>query len=227
VARALAAARGALPPDGEEAKGRSLKPRADYLKALGELLARAARSLERAPKEALPVRVYIAGGAALHLLTGARISEDLDAVFSRRVLLPDALEVSYRDADGSARTLYLDRNYNDTLGLLHEDAYDDSRPVRIDGVDPKLLEPRVLTALDLAVTKLARFSQQDREDIELLARQGLIDSAALRTRAEQALGGYVGDLESIRTSIDVACRLVDSIRPPKRRRPRIRGQSPN
>lgn len=184
------------------------------------MLARAARALEHAPKKALPVRVYIAGGAALHLLTGARISEDLDAVFSRRVLLPDALEVSYRDADGFARVLYLDRNYNDSLGLLHEDAYDDSTPLRIEGVDPGLLEPRVLTPVDLAVTKLARFSQQDREDIELLARQGLIDSAALRKRAEEALGGYVGDLGAIRTSIDVACRLVDAIRPPKRRAPK-------
>lgn len=177
-----------------------------------------ARELQNAPPDVLPVRMYIAGGAALHLLVGARVSEDVDAVFSRRVLLPEALEVSYRDADGRARALYLDRNYNDTLGLLHEDAYRDSRPIRIAGVNAKLLEPRILAPLDLAVTKLARFSQQDREDLELLAKQGLIDAESLRKRAEQALGNCVGDLEAIRTSIDAACRLVDSVRAPKRRK---------
>ena len=59
----------------------------------------------------------------LHLLTGARVSEDVDAVFSKRVLFNEEIEVSYRDPDGRARLLYLDRNYNETLGLLHEDAH--------------------------------------------------------------------------------------------------------
>jgi len=40
--------------------------------------------------------MYIAGGAALHLLTGARVTEDIDASFSKRVLLNEDIEVSYR-----------------------------------------------------------------------------------------------------------------------------------
>lgn len=190
--------------------------REEYLKAFAEVLSRVAQALKRAPSDAFPIRMYIAGGAALHLLTGARITEDIDAVFSRRVLLHEDIEVSYRDADGRARLLYLDRNYNDTLGLLHEDAYKDSRPIKIKGVDDKVIEARVLSAPDLAVTKLSRFSEQDRKDIELLAKEGLIDSVSLRKRAEEALGGYVGDLDTIRTSIDIACRLIDSVRPPRR-----------
>ncbi|OGA00483.1 MAG: hypothetical protein A2Z64_15175 [Betaproteobacteria bacterium RIFCSPLOWO2_02_67_12] len=154
--------------------------------------------------------MYVAGGAALHLMTGTRVSEDIDAVFSRRILLNDDIQVSYRDADGRARLLYLDRNYNDTLGLLHEDAYEDSRPVTIPGVDPRTIEVRALAPVDLAVTKLARFSEQDRADIELMAKAGLIESASLRKRANEALGGYVGDLDSVRTSIEIACRLVEA-----------------
>jgi hypothetical protein len=161
--------------------------------------------------------MYIAGGVGVNLLTGSRTTEDVDAVFSKRLLLDEDIKLEYRDPDGSARYLYLDRNYNDTLGLLHEDAYKGSLPVEIPGIDRKLLDVRVLAPVDLALTKLGRFGDVDREDIELLAKQGLIDSASLRKRAEEALGGYVGDQEYVRTSIDIACRLIDSVRARKRR----------
>ena len=105
--------------------------------------------------------------------------------------------------------MYLDRNYNDTLGLLHERAYDESQSVNIPGIDKALIDVRVLSAVDLAVSKLARFTDQDREDLELLAKRKLIDSDSVRKRAEQALQGYVGDATPVRTSIDVACRLID------------------
>lgn len=65
-----------------------------------------------------------------------------------------------------------------TLGLLHENAYDDSRPVRIPGVDTGIIEVRVLAPVDLAVTKLARFSEQDRAEIELMAKAELIDAGS-------------------------------------------------
>ncbi len=197
-------------------------PPGEYQRAFNEVVSRIQDSLKDSQADALPIRMYVAGGAALHLLTGARVTEDIDATFSRRVLLNDDIQVSYRDPDGRARLMYLDRNYNDTLGLLHEDAYDDSQPVDIPGVDAKLIEVRVLSPVDLAVTKLARFTDQDREDIQMLARQRLIDSSAVRKRAEEALTGYVGDAGPVRTSIDIACRLIDAARPispaPKKRR---------
>jgi hypothetical protein len=50
---------------------------------------------------------------------------------------------------------YLDRNYNDTLALLHEDAYSDSIRVSLAGINNKIIEVRVLSPLDLAVSKLS------------------------------------------------------------------------
>lgn len=188
-----------------------------YGKAFQEILSRVQQALTGARMREGPVRMYIAGGAAMHLLTGERVSEDIDAAFSRKMIFEEDVSVSYRDADGRARPLYLDRNYNDSLGLMHEDAYADSRKLDVPGIDRKLVEVRVLSPLDLAVTKLSRFNDQDRSDIETLARKGLIDSRSLRKRAEEALGGYVGRLESVRTSIDVACRLVDAVAPRKRK----------
>lgn len=186
--------------------------RAEYLAAIAEIARRIAASLADVAPQAMPIRMYIAGGAALHFHTGERVSRDIDAAFSHRIALPENLEVAYRDADGAARLLYFDRNYNDTLALMHEDAYDDSRPLALPGVDAKVLDVRLLSPLDLAVSKLGRFSSQDRDDIAGLARHGLIDGANLRHRAEEALAAYVGDTARVRNTIDIACRIVDSSR---------------
>jgi hypothetical protein len=153
--------------------------------------------------------MYVAGGAAMHLLTGERVSEDIDAVFSRRMALPDNLEVAYRDADGAARLLYFDRQYNDTLGLMHEDAHEDSVPLVLDGVDPGVIDVRLLSPLDLAVSKIGRLADQDRDDIALLVRRKLVRPAKLRRRAEEAAAGYVGDLERLQYSIDIAVRIAE------------------
>lgn len=152
--------------------------------------------------------MHVAGGAALHFYTGERVSRDIDAAFSRRIALPENLEVAYRDADGAARLLYLDRQYSDTLALMHEDAYDDSRPLSLSGVDAAVLEVRLLSPLDLAVTKLGRFSSQDRDDIAALARHKLIEAGSLRKRAQEALAGYVGDTARVQASIELAVRIV-------------------
>jgi hypothetical protein len=59
------------------------------------------------------------------------------------------------------------------------------------------------------VSKLSRFSEQDRDDIVTLARRKLIKSALLRLRAQQALGGFVGSIERIQGNIAQACRIVE------------------
>ncbi len=192
--------------------------RKEYVAAFREVVSRIAAPLAGAPKRQLPVRMYVAGGAAMHFYTGERISEDVDAVFSHRFALPENLEVSYRDADGAARLLYFDRQYNDTFGLLHEAAHDDSVPLAIDGIDPAVFEVRLLAPVDLAVSKIARLSDQDRGDIAALARRGLVTTRALRRRAEEAMGGYVGDLDRLRTSIDIACRIAEDAAHGARRR---------
>lgn len=185
--------------------------RPEYVAAFREIVNRIARSLTGVPKRALPVRMYVAGGAALHLYTGERVSRDIDAAFSRRIALPEDLEVAYRDADGAARLLYFDRQYNDTLGLLHEDAYEDSVSLALEGSDARVLDVRLLSALDLAVSKVGRFSSQDRDDIAALARRKLITSTALRRRAGEALRSYVGDIARVQGSIELAGRIVADI----------------
>ena len=130
-------------------------PRANpaYLEAFARVVARIASRLKDVDPKLLPIQLYVAGGAALYLYTGSRVSADIDGVFSRRVVIDDDLEASYRDTDGRARVLYLDQNYNDTdnetSGLLHEDAHEDAERVELPGNDGSIIEVRALTPLDL------------------------------------------------------------------------------
>ena len=182
--------------------------RPEFVTAFRELAGRIEQVLASTPKRNLPIKMFVAGGAAMHFYTGARVSEDVDAVFSRRIALPENLEVAYRDADGAARLLYFDRQYNDTLGLLHEDAQADSLPLSIDGIDPKILDVRLLAPVDLAISKVGRFAEHDRGDITALAARGLLDARSFRKRAEEAAIAYVGDTARLQSTIEMACRLI-------------------
>jgi hypothetical protein len=187
------------------------RARREYVDAFLEIARRISESLKGLPKKALPIQMYVAGGAALHFYTGERVTQDVDAAFSKRIALPDKLEVSYRDADGAAQLLYLDRQYSDTLALIHEDAYRDSEPLALPGLQPEILDVRLLTPTDLAVSKISRLASQDRDDIAALARRGLVCSASLRMRAEEAVGNFVGDTTRLRGNIETACRIVSDV----------------
>jgi len=188
-----------------------LRPDPEYRKAFAEIMSRIERALGRNRPEK-PIIVCVAGGAAMQFYTGERYTDDIDAKIMARVIISDAgnLQVAYRGRDGHARLLYFDTQYNDSYALLHERAYDDAVPIALEGVNPRRLDVRLLTPLDLAVSKLSRFSEQDQGDIRALARAGLIEPDSLRRRAKAALSDYVGNLDRIKNSIDIACRLVSS-----------------
>ncbi len=189
----------------------AFRPDPRFLEAFAEILRRIGASLKS--HSGKPVPVYVAGGAATHLYTGARFSKDIDArIGLARYIPPGNLEVSYVDPEGLPRTLYFDTSYNESFALLHENVHEDSIRVSVEGVDPKVLDVRVFAPVDLAVSKLSRFETHDRDDIEALARAGLIDSASVRRRAEEALPGYVGGVDRVRGSIALACKLIDKAR---------------
>lgn len=73
-------------------------------------------------------------------------------------------------------------------------------PLTLRQVDSDTLKVRLLSPLDLAVSKISRFSSQDRGDIAALAKRGLIKAEALKN--------YVGDLSNLKGAIEIACRIV-------------------
>ena len=188
----------------------AISKRADpaYVKAFKSLIQRLLRSAKVTRKE--PLTLYLAGGAAMHFYTGARMTDDVDAVFDRKLLIPPDLAVIYRDSEGRARSVYFDANYNETYALLHENAHKDVMRLSLEGIEGARIF--ILQPVDLATSKLARFSEIDRKDILQLAAEGLITANELRKRAEAALPGYVGNPDPVRASIVLACRDIEALK---------------
>lgn len=176
-----------------------------YMAAFSEIVSRIEASLGRQLVD--PVRMYVAGGAAVHFYVGARVTEDVDASFSHRIILPENLEVAYVDA-GELRTLYFDRQYSNTFALMHEDFEVDAVPYAAHNQGDRNLLVYFLSPVDLAVSKLSRFSDQDIEDIKALVNAGLVTEVQLKERAEEAMGGYVGNADVLRSHLQHACRLI-------------------
>jgi hypothetical protein len=142
-----------------------------------------------------PIQMFIAGGMATHLYTGARVTRDVDAEFSKRFVVPEDLLVETKDGN----MLYLDRSYNSTFALMHENYLQDA--VRVP-LASDLVEVFVLSPVDLIVSKIARYAGPDKEDIESLVSTMRVSADEIEQRATEALVGYVGSLSAVKLNLN-------------------------
>ena len=170
-------------------------------RGLRELLARLADRLQLQRE----VFVYLAGGMAVHLYLGKRVTTDVDAEFSARLLVPSDLVVEVVLEDGQRKPLHFDTNYNSTFALMHEDYLQDSVPTDLSEGQLKLC---VLHPTDLAVSKIARLADVDRQDIRDLVRAGLTTPDAIEKRAREALVAYVGGQRMAALNLEDAVRTA-------------------
>jgi len=177
--------------------------------ALSQLLDQMDASIRKGGYDGPPITMYLAGGMAVNFYCGTRYTEDVDAFYTHRLHVGPC-EVSYRHKDGNPSFLYLDNNYNPTFGLLHENHDRDAVEWTGIGNEKRKIHLYVLSPVDLAVTKISRYSPQDREDILALASAGLFSADQLRDRALEALGDYIGDRAPVMTSIELICRQISA-----------------
>jgi hypothetical protein len=181
----------------------------ELAQALSELLDQMDASIRKGGYDGSPITMYLAGGMAVNFYCGSRYTEDVDAFYTRRVHMGPC-EVSYRHRDGNPSFLYLDNNYNPTFGLLHENHDRDAVEWTGIGNEKRKIHLYVLSPVDLAVTKISRFSTQDREDVLALACAGLFSADELRSRATEALGDFIGDRAPVMTGIELICGQISS-----------------
>ncbi len=172
-------------------------------------LANGLRDLFRQLEERLslrkPLTVYLAGGMAVHLYTANRVTSDVDAEFSGRIIIPNDLMVEIKLEDGSPQVIYLDTNYNSTFALMHEDYQEDAIPVDL-GLER--IQVRVLAPVDLAVSKIARLADNDREDIQELVLLGLTTADEIEQRANSAMAGYIGGQSLLQVNLQDALAIA-------------------
>ncbi|CAG9183915.1 hypothetical protein LMG32289_05461 [Cupriavidus pampae] len=152
-----------------------------------------------------PLKVFLAGGMAVHLYTANRVTTDVDAEFGGRVLLPSDLVVELTREDGTPQVMYFDTNYNSTFALMHEDYQDDAIPADLGLTHLQLY---VLSPVDLAVSKIARLADNDKDDIAALVRLGLTSADAIEARATSALAGFVGGQAMLRLNLRDAVAIA-------------------
>jgi hypothetical protein len=155
----------------------------NYKQAIDEMLEELSKKI---PDEHLkePVEAYIAGGAAVHLLTEVRVSDDLDIALSHALQIPNDLSVLWFDDEGYVQTLTFDNNYNQTLGIMHHDYVDRLIPYK--NIEDKF-KIYVLSPIDLIISKISRFNDKDREDIKSLIEKSNIHKDELRLLASMAI----------------------------------------
>jgi hypothetical protein len=173
--------------------------------ALAEGLRELFKQLEERLSLRSPLNAYLAGGMAVHLYTASRVTTDVDAEFGGRVYLPNDLMVEVTLEDGTEQVVYLDTNYNSTFALMHEDYLNDAIPVDL-GVGQILVH--VLSPVDLAVSKIARFADNDKEDIAALVRLGLTTADEIEHRAASALASYIGGQALLKLNLREAVALA-------------------
>jgi hypothetical protein len=104
--------------------------------------------------------------------------------------------------------VYFDTNYTSSFALMHEDYLDCAIALDLGMAHIRL---HVLSPLDLAVSKIARFADNDKEDIAELVRLKLTTADAIEQRATSALGGYVGGLAMLRLNLRDAVALARQV----------------
>jgi hypothetical protein len=154
-----------------------------------------------------PVSAYIAGGVAVNYWTGYRMSDDVDIKWSHRVPIPPEMqvfEIQNPDDELDWRLVTLDGGFSDVLGSFPPDWESACHEVAVVGK----IKLMVISPVDLAVSKVARFQDNDREDIRQLAAHGLVDPEAFRRRAMEALDFFVGDTTFILHNIEDAVEMI-------------------
>lgn len=162
-----------------------------------------ALSLIKSGKTELNINCYIAGGSAVNFYTGNRGTGDLDFELDKRIELP-RLELNFRKNDELLLPkLYIDVNYNPTLGLLYGersykddalflDVFNEDSIIDLNNANIIKIRPYVFLPEDLIISKLSRWASNDRDDAKELIQLGLVNQDVLEEKIEDALIDYIG-----------------------------------
>jgi hypothetical protein len=159
-----------------------------------------------------PVDLHCIGGFALTMQYGvSRPTADVDVLVASSP--PHKLETLQRLG---GKTSALHERFEVYLQPVAVAPYPEDYESRLIQMWPDFdlshLRLFVLEAHDLALTKIDRNSDVDRQDISDLARMGFIDSHTLRKRyLEELRPNFVGRVERIDATLEIWVEIIDEI----------------
>jgi hypothetical protein len=136
-----------------------------------------------------PVTLHCFGGFVVaHLYGTARTTADIDYL----ALIPSGLQRELTEIAGKGSLLHkTHRVYLDPVTIASYPADYEQRLVPLFRGAWDRLELYALEAHDLALTKLERNAERDRDDVRQLARAGHLSPETLKTRYEQEMRPYM------------------------------------
>ncbi|MRW92007.1 hypothetical protein GJ699_18600 [Duganella sp. FT80W] len=146
------------------------------------------------------VRAYLFGGCAVHMYVNSRLSVDIDAEFDYNLIhredvllaLSRLRPIDFEHPGLGPFLLDLDPRFTTTLCPLHVDYQDRAVQLELGQRNTVPLTVWLPSPLDLAISKLGRFSTVDIDDILLLLKQPGACWAEFERLAMESSQYYVG-----------------------------------
>lgn len=160
------------------------------------------------------VSVYIFGGCAMHMHTGTRTSNDVDAELkSVPELMPintvkQAIQaVDFDDEDGLPQSLVWDGGFSPSIASIAADYEERAIPIHI--TKSKLVNIYLVSAVDIAVSKIGRLETVDRQDIKALYRNHLFTLEEFKEIAAIARDYCTTAINKLEFNIKMAISLLE------------------
>lgn len=150
-----------------------------------------------------PLKITLVGGAAIWFYCENNNYNEVNAIFSQKILLPQISIPLYNNKE-----LTWGVQYSNSIRLLHDYAEDDT--IFIANIKNKI-NLSILNPIDLAVTKIDRYSEDDKNDIINLSKKGLIEDSILERRVKEALSYYVGNTRILNANLKFALESIKQI----------------
>ncbi|HBC3487130.1 TPA: hypothetical protein KDY96_004001 [Vibrio parahaemolyticus] len=157
------------------------------------------------------IQAYVFGGCAVHLYTNARGSNDLDAELNAAKKLDISsiiLEldpVYFDDPEVGESTLDWDANFNVGLPSLGPDYKENAIPL-VNG--DCILHIFLVSAVDIAVSKLSRLAEDDLKDIVALYKAKRFTLKDFKRVAQDAVD-YSPTPDSLQSNVNFAITAIE------------------
>ncbi|EJL6339771.1 hypothetical protein IG528_17555 [Vibrio cholerae] len=157
------------------------------------------------------IKAYVFGGCAVHLYTNARGSNDLDAELNAAnkldisSIILELDPVYFDDPEVGESTLDWDANFNIGLPSLSPDYKENAIPLVC---GDSILHIYLVSAVDIAVSKLSRLAEDDLKDIIALFKAKRFSLEDFKQVAQDAID-YSATPDSLQSNVEFAITAIE------------------
>ena len=161
-------------------------------------------------KSDMTSNIYITGDVAINYYTGYRMFNNIDFKSSLKILIPSNLQVfKIEDTDSEMGYSIIHMNGGNFKNSTLRPPDWESKCLKIESMDNMVVH--VIDPNDLVVSRISEFENEGREDIQELARSGLLDLDIIKSRFNEAIQFYYGAEFGIECNAKKAFGIIEDI----------------